>query len=154
MTPEQYQVAPLTNLSAEGAEIRVYHPSQERAIVDAAHDAVTILVARHPVSARYTTGSPHDDSIIYLRHPLLRLDTFHECSPDVERPKNLDRIYRLLGNVEDSSLQVWIEPQQLAGWLTQWEHHLKIAAVRHSHLERSDAQEYLYKKLVAACYYC
>lgn len=151
--PMTYEELQFSKLRSKGAEIRVYHPTQERAIADAAWDGVTVIAAPHPTGSRFSL----DSAPIEPKHPLLLVDSFREMESLGSELDHINRIYHLLGNIEGdlaSSLHVWIEPQQLTGWLLQWEHHLRLASVKNMNLEGREVQEYLYKKLVSACYYC
>ena len=150
---KMYNKPNISRLRDYGAEIRIYHPAQERAIVNAAWDALTVIVAPHVITQRKNpTIHP-----IELSHPLMRSDTFCEPAQHRKLQQNINRVVSLLDNMDGTmaqSLSVRIEPAQLAGWLSQWEHHVKHAAEEYGDFDINEAQEYLYKKLVTACYYC
>lgn len=149
--PKTHDEPKFARLRDYGAEIRIYHPTQERAIVNAAWDSLTVIVAPHLIT-KHPIANP-----IELYHPLLRSDTFHEPEQPYNSQPNVNRIVSLLDNMDGTliqSLSVRIEPSQLAGWLGQWEHHMNHAAEKFSDLDINEAQDYLYKKLVMTCYYC
>lgn len=148
-----------SQLRSNGAEIRVYHPSQKRAIVDAAWDSISVIVVPHID----TPSLPAIISPYMINHALIRSDTYRK--PSIEptaysigaEQAGISRIVSLLDNMEGGrvhSLKVRIEPRQLSGWLSQWEHGVEHALAKFGNLNSKEAQDYLYKKLVVACYYC
>lgn len=149
--PDQVALA-----KTHGAEIDIYHPCQTNTILEASHDAITLMVGPN----RGVSQQPAVDEIIAVDHPLVRVGTYRRTdatdplSPEynvVLERLNIAMIFRSLDKVQDGTmpgLQISITAEHLEYWLLRWQRHINSAITVCGHLNGRAAQTDLRLRLL------